>query len=383
VEEGFERLEQLDLDTVTFDLVGPPTFHEDLPVTATYQSTEPSTLEKEHAPPSPVEPHRESSPPPSPPHAPSPPPSPPHAPSPPPSPPRMSLPPPSPPHEPLHSPTPPVIPSPLPPVALPPSNVSQSAKRGHDEDSEGSTASKRGRSGSISVMKSAVPASTTKRSNTRRSKAKKNGSTTQASVPSAGALSTGPGTTSTSLTSGPLTGPSIISLTEAFQPAVKAPKWFVNAIRKLQSKDIDTHFLTLVHTWAVFEVKEDYEEAGKLDAKHRPSEISDWIQRGRNEKWNPPNLQADKYEQQFVQWWYHLQPAWRRENDKDVAWGNVVGDLGHLRKPGTNGLLSVVAGLFFWGLNVVKGTAEWDKFMVCVNDVQAVVSALVWPPAPS
>ena len=78
-----------------------------------------------------------------------------------------------------------------------------------------------------------------------------------------------------------------------------------------------------------------------------------------------------------------MQPAWRRENDKDVAWGNVIGDLGYLRKPGTNGLLSVVAGLFFWGLNVVKGTAEWDKFMVCMNDVQAVISALVWPPAPS
>lgn len=166
-----------------------------------------------------------------------------------------------------------------------------------------------------------------------------------------------------------------------FEPAENAPKWFKAAVRKLRSKDIDPRFLTLVHTWASFEAKEGYKEVAKLDAKHRPTEIGDWIQRGRSEKWNPPKLHVEKYEQQFLMWWYHLQPAWRRENDRDVAWGSINGDLTHMRKPGTNGLLSVIAGLFFWGMNAETGTAHWEKFIICVNDVQAVMSALVWPPA--
>jgi len=126
-------------------------------------------------------------------------------------------------------------------------------------------------------------------------------------------------------------------------------------------------------------VKEDYHEISKLDAKHRPTVITDWIQRGRNEKWVPPNFDGAKFDKQFKLWWLHLQPAWRRETDNEVAWGSVGGDLMPLRKPGTNGLLSVVAGLFFWGINAKKGTPGWDQFVVYVDDLQAVLSCLVRP----
>ena len=181
-------------------------------------------------------------------------------------------------------------------------------------------------------------------------------------------------TTSTSTTS---SYPAIPST--PFEPAVNAPKWFASAIKKLQSATIDERFNTLIHTWAAFEMKENYAEVSKLDAKHRPTIIGDWIQRGRSEKWVPPTFDALRFEKQFQQWWFHLQPVWRRETDQDVAWGTIEGDLTHLRKPGTNGLLSVVAGLFFWGSNVKKGSAGWDRYVVHVKDVQAVLSGLVWP----
>jgi len=164
-----------------------------------------------------------------------------------------------------------------------------------------------------------------------------------------------------------------------FKPASNAPKWFISALRKLQSTTIDERFNTLIHTWATFEVKEGYAEVSKLDSKHRPSVIGDWIQRGRNEKWVPPGFDSAKFENQFKQWWFHLQPVWRRATDQDVAWGSIEGDLVHLKKPGTNGLLSVVAGLFFWGINVKNGSPEWDRYVAYVNDIQAVLSGLVSP----
>jgi len=245
-------------------------------------------------------------------------------------------------------------------------------KRGRVEDSGESTSSKRSRSSASTAVPNAVSASMNKHRQSRGPKEK---------VPAPAATASSASTNDCTASQAP--DPSASTSNEPFKPAANAPKWFVMAMKKLQSQDIDPRFLTLVHTWGAFEVKEGYKEIGKLDAKHRPMEIGDWIQRGRNEKWNAPNLRADKYQLQFTKWWYHLQPDWRRENDTDVAWGSIVGDLTYLRKPGTNGLLSVVAGLFFWGLKVKKGTADWNQFIVCVDDVQAILSALVWPPAPS
>ena len=182
---------------------------------------------------------------------------------------------------------------------------------------------------------------------------------------------------SPSTTSAPLACPAIPSA--PFEPAPNAPKWFISAIAKLQATTIDERFSTLIHTWAAFEVKENYEELLKLDSKHRPNVIGDWIQRGRSEKWVPPGFDASKFEKQFRQWWFHLQPAWRRETDQDVAWGSIDSDLSHLKRPGTNGLLNVIAGLFFWGSHVKKGSSGWDQYVVYVNDVQAVLSGLVYP----
>ena len=120
--------------------------------------------------------------------------------------------------------------------------------------------------------------------------------------------------------------------------------------------------------WAIFEVKENYAELSKLDSKHHPTVIGDWIQRGQSEKWVPPSFDASKFEKKFWQWWFYLQPAWRRETDQDVPWGSIDGDLTHLKKPGTNGLLSVIAGLFFWSSYVQKGTSGWDRYVVHINE---------------
>ena len=315
----------------------------------------------------PVEPCHAMSPPASPSHAPSPPMSPPHAPSPLVGPTRAS----SPPVEPPCASAPPVEPpcAPSPPVKLPglaantagASSATSQVKRGCDEGTD-PRSSKRVRLGTIAPAVDVASASMSAQPKTRRSKANE-------------AIST------TSTPSIPLTSLLTTNLTGLFEPAANAPKWFVAAVKKLQSKEIDPRFVTLIRTWAAFEVKEGYNEIGKLDSKHRPTQIGDWIQRGRSEKWNPPNLSTDKFEKQFHLWWYHLQPAWRRENNNDIAWGSITGDLLHLKKPGTNGLLSVVAALFFWGINAKRGTPGWDKFIVYVDDVQAVMSALVWPPA--
>jgi hypothetical protein len=71
-------------------------------------------------------------------------------------------------------------------------------------------------------------------------------------------------------------------------------------------------------------------------------------------------------------WWGSLQPEWR-EKDADGSWSVARGyggggrEWGPLYQWGVNGVLSVVASLYFWGCSVPEtGRAEWEA---AVNDV--------------
>jgi hypothetical protein len=74
-------------------------------------------------------------------------------------------------------------------------------------------------------------------------------------------------------------------------------------------------------------------------------------------------------------WWDSLQPAWRTK-DAEGAW-SVSGDYGDGGKEwgslfqwGQNGILNIVASLYFWGVAVRESTPElqsvWEE---CVLDV--------------
>ncbi|KAF9037288.1 hypothetical protein BJ165DRAFT_1320317, partial [Panaeolus papilionaceus] len=85
----------------------------------------------------------------------------------------------------------------------------------------------------------------------------------------------------------------------------------------------------------------------KLPTKHRPFPIKEWIGRVRSLTYCPDITDLAHYKQEFKLWWASMQPAWRLDDGKVVV-SHVDGDWAGLWMPGINGLLNVVAALFYW-----------------------------------
>ncbi|KAJ7130585.1 hypothetical protein C8R44DRAFT_613992 [Mycena epipterygia] len=85
----------------------------------------------------------------------------------------------------------------------------------------------------------------------------------------------------------------------------------------------------------------------------RPGVVNDWIQSGRGcrSKTLPKITKIRAYPQVWHSWWDSLQPEWRTQ-DGEGRWkigGEYSNDWDVLDCPGPNGLLSVVASIYFWG----------------------------------
>jgi hypothetical protein len=80
-------------------------------------------------------------------------------------------------------------------------------------------------------------------------------------------------------------------------------------------------------------------------------------------------------ETQFNTWWVRLQPEWRVSNGKLVR-GNIGGSWDSLRFPGQNGLQSVLAALFFWGIALKEKSVERKRWVSAVEDCYLAISSL-------
>lgn len=133
-------------------------------------------------------------------------------------------------------------------------------------------------------------------------------------------------------------------------------------------------WLELVRLWEVFEAREGFASPSNLSPHGRPPCVAEWIKRARAPSYRPPIANLDDYAQVFTQWWGSLQPEWRRSSGSLVQ---SSGDLDVLRKPGVNGLLSVLAALFFWGL--LLGPGEFGAWLKAVDDVSWALRRLQEP----
>ncbi|KAF8202529.1 hypothetical protein BJ912DRAFT_842680, partial [Pholiota molesta] len=138
--------------------------------------------------------------------------------------------------------------------------------------------------------------------------------------------------------------------TPKLEAAPDAPVWFSNALAMLQCDDpnLGDSWNKLIRLWVAFEIKESYgrDLVGKLKAKDRPTVLKDWIQRARSATW------------------------------RSVI-SNKDGDWEPLRQPGVNGLLTVVAGLFFWGLGAHADPASRAAWVSFINDCSVVFNGLL------
>lgn len=148
-------------------------------------------------------------------------------------------------------------------------------------------------------------------------------------------------------------------------------KWFAKAVEMLSDDTLGRLWVDLVAAWVAFEVKFECKPNGLLPCSGRPTAVGDWIARGRSQKWRPKIADSKRYGDSHEGWWMSLQPEWRV--DDNGVWGAVEsGSWDDLHLPGANGLLSVVASLFFWGMAVKaagKKSRRWDELVVDTTNV--------------
>jgi len=124
----------------------------------------------------------------------------------------------------------------------------------------------------------------------------------------------------------------------------------------------------LLRLWTAFEEKWAFTERTKLSPESRPSCILEWIRRGRSTTWRPVITSIPAFEKSFEAWWSNLQPDWRKNDNGSIVFATVDGDWEELRRPGLNGIHSVVAALFYWGCKVQTNTAKRSRWASSVED---------------
>lgn len=152
------------------------------------------------------------------------------------------------------------------------------------------------------------------------------------------------------------------------------PAWFLNCQKMFVELNLGKEWEALVSSWAAFEQRSRYTEVRRLGSAGRPGVVGQWINRGRRpSSWRPDIPCLKIYEAEFNAWWKSLQPTWR------VVHGSVKttltkGNWECLRLPGQNGIVSVVAALFYWGLDVQGKVGPRKAWLTAVQDCRLVLS---------
>ena len=134
-------------------------------------------------------------------------------------------------------------------------------------------------------------------------------------------------------------------------------------------------WMELVRLWASFEAHSQYKEVEKLSPSKRPTAVSEWIGRARSGTWRPVINNRAKYVASFWEWWTLIQPDWRCE-DGELVRERLVGNWEPLRRPGTNGIVSVMVALFYWGLEVLEDTRAQVGWSAAVEECLSAVRQL-------
>jgi hypothetical protein len=118
-----------------------------------------------------------------------------------------------------------------------------------------------------------------------------------------------------------------------------------------------------------------------VSAKGWPEHVTKWIQsaRGTRRQGPPVVMNPAAYTVDWWKWWDLLQPQWRVRGD-DRKW--ITGETyngewdDQLLHWGTNGLLSVVASLYFWGCAIAESVEGRDAWEIAVNNVAWILEGL-------
>ncbi|KAJ7834676.1 hypothetical protein B0H13DRAFT_1446437, partial [Mycena leptocephala] len=157
------------------------------------------------------------------------------------------------------------------------------------------------------------------------------------------------------------------------------PAWLRDAVALFRTEGLGCHFTSVLAALVRVETAFGFDEQtyGVVPADHQPKAIATWIQGGRTTKTTkiPAIKNVQQYAEEWSRWWDFLQPPWRRRGrDGNLVTGGDAtyggdNEWGSLDKPGPNGCLSLVAGLYFWGVCKDQPDDMKQRWILAVQDV--------------
>ncbi|KAJ7251185.1 hypothetical protein B0H12DRAFT_993368, partial [Mycena haematopus] len=129
------------------------------------------------------------------------------------------------------------------------------------------------------------------------------------------------------------------------------PAWFQTSFVEISRERVGAEYDALLSAFVEMEKGFGYAKGtGKLTTTGRPQQLTEWVRDGRGRTKEMMEI-ADLagYENGWWKWWKEMQPRWRVGEGESLLtpaeYGDGWGGLTH----GQNGVLSVVATLYWWG----------------------------------
>jgi len=155
-----------------------------------------------------------------------------------------------------------------------------------------------------------------------------------------------------------------------------------DAVSNLSKRDLGPSFKDVLHSFIALEAAHGYQNPNRgIAVSGRPDILTKWIACGRWRAKDPVISNPDVFGKKWWEWWTSLQPPWRKIRSKRPDTMSTYGDSWDtLLYPGQNGVLSIVATLYWWGIAVngdgVPGPA-YDSWSVAVADVKWILEGML------
>ncbi|KAJ7983071.1 hypothetical protein DFH06DRAFT_977918, partial [Mycena polygramma] len=157
-----------------------------------------------------------------------------------------------------------------------------------------------------------------------------------------------------------------------------APEWLTGTLEVLSRVDLGIHFRSLMETVIRIEEVHGFDDMPRngLEKNLRPVEVKLWIGKARGVRsqhaYDAGISNVEEYVERWNAWWDFIQPSWRKRDAAgwkiheayDEKW-----DWGTLAMKGPNGVLNLVASLYFWGAAARGDLIRRAKFEAAVQDV--------------
>ncbi|KAF7982375.1 hypothetical protein HWV62_29124 [Athelia sp. TMB] len=179
-------------------------------------------------------------------------------------------------------------------------------------------------------------------------------------------------------------------------PAAVKSSWMGKPLLQITAHHLGEEYLLILELLCQLETAYgfktstvSFQGAGGKKAPPKPKELADWVKDGRGRRLKPEVYDATVMEKSWWSYWLAIQPEWRGSArplattppsdlpPEPEHWGPLVA-------PGPNGMLGIVACLYWWGCTVkgvmvdkIKNSGTVPAWEAAVADVTYVLRGLL------